>query len=55
MAASSTPFDQRQRLFELLRRHVRVEDTNLTDDQLVRSVYARYVIDRDLALIDPNE
>ncbi len=47
--------DQRARLNELMRRHVREEDKLLTDDGFVRIVIHRYEQFRDQALIDPAE
>lgn len=44
-----------QRLHEILRRHVRDEDSGLSDHELVTTVIARYYIERDGYLVDPNE
>ena len=46
---------QRLRFFEIMRRHVREEDGNLTDLELVRAVYERWERSLSDALIDPNE
>ena len=48
-------FDTRLRLFEILRRHVRDTDDELTDDEMVRVVVQRYRQERGWPLIDPNE
>ena len=45
----------RERLNELLRRHVREEDTVFTDDEFVKRVLNRYELFRQQVLIDPNE
>jgi hypothetical protein len=62
MAESSIQFEnvsdifvQRQRFNEIMRRHVRADDANLSDDELARTVLNRYLKDRGLPLIDPNE
>lgn len=46
---------QRERFFRTMRRHIRAEDARLTDDGFVRAVLNRYLADRGLPLIDPNE
>jgi hypothetical protein len=43
------------RLGEILRRHVRVEDTKLSDHELVLIVTGRYMAVREEPLLDPNE
>ena len=45
----------RQRFYEIMRRHVHLEDLQLDDDLLVRTVVNRYLHDRGLPLIDPSE
>ena len=47
--------DQRTRLYEILRRHVREEDASKTDHDFVRAVYHRHLAERGQPLIDPNE
>lgn len=47
--------DQQQRFYEIMRRHVRLEDDILTDEQFVRVVLSRWELDRKVPLIDPNE
>ena len=44
-----------ERLWDILRRFVKAEDYDVTDDVLVRQVFNRYSADRDIYLIDPNE
>ena len=44
-----------QRLQQIMRRHVRDEDRHLSDDALVRVVFARYEDAYRQPLIDPNE
>ena len=44
-----------ERMFDILRRFVKAEDFNVTDDILVRQVFNRYSADRGVYLIDPNE
>jgi hypothetical protein len=46
---------QRARLLDVLRRHVRVEDIALSDDDFVRTVFKRYAVEREWPLLDPNE
>lgn len=43
------------RLVRILKRHVRDEDANLTEDAFIRTVMARYAKERHAPLIDPNE
>ena len=45
----------RQRLLEILKRHLRAEDAVLSDDAFIRQVMARYHKEREQPLIDPNE
>jgi len=45
----------RGRLMGILRRFVLVEDYDLSDDHLVRTVFDRYLEAREQPLIDPNE
>jgi hypothetical protein len=45
----------RERLAEVLRRHVEAVDYLLSDDDLVWAVIGRYERGRGLALIDPSE
>ena len=47
--------NQRKRLYKILRRHVREEDADLTDDEQVYAVVNRYRKERGQPLIDPNE
>lgn len=50
------PVDQqRARLMDLLRRHVRETDALLSDDAFVRAVLGRHEEARAALLIDPNE
>jgi hypothetical protein len=51
--SSSAPLTER--LLEILRRHIRAEDSEKTDDAFVRAVMARYQFWREQPLIDPNE
>lgn len=46
---------QRDRLSGALGWHVRHQDVDLSDDELVRAVVNRYLAHRGLMLIDPNE
>jgi hypothetical protein len=46
---------QRVRMNELLRRHVRAEDKNLTDAEFALAMFNRWRQSRDDALIDPAE
>jgi hypothetical protein len=48
-------YGQQARLHDIMRRHVRAEDSELTDDAFVRAVLKRYEDARGEALIDPNE
>lgn len=45
----------RQRLLDILARHVDTEDEGLSDDAFVRKVMVRYEKSREDYLIDPNE
>lgn len=45
----------RQRLAEILARHVVPQDMLLDDAGLVKAVMVRYTRDRGVPLIDPNE
>lgn len=51
----STTYGQRARFYDIMRRHVRAEDGELTDDAFVRAVFKRYEDARGEPLIDPNE
>jgi hypothetical protein len=46
---------QRQRAFEILRRHVREEDAPLSDHDFMKALARRYIKSRSDALIDPGE
>lgn len=46
---------QRVRMTEILRRHVRAEDKNISDCEFIAVVMERYIAALNLALIDPNE
>lgn len=46
---------QRQRLLEILRRHVRADDADLSDHDFLSQVWGRYAEARSAPLIDPNE
>lgn len=47
--------DQQLRFFEIMRRHIRLEDDILSDEQFVRIVLSRWELERAVPLIDPNE
>ena len=46
---------QRVRMNDILRRHVRAEDTDLSDTEFVLAVFQRFRKSREDALIDPAE
>lgn len=46
---------QRVRMSEILRRHVRAEDKTLSDRELIVAVLERWTKSLGDALIDPNE
>ena len=46
---------QRVRMSEILRRHVRTEDKDLSDLKLIEAVYQRWIASLSDALIDPAE
>ncbi len=46
---------QRVRLNDILRRHVRGEDSSLSDLKLIEAVYQRWMASLSDALIDPAE
>ncbi len=46
---------QRVRLNDILRRHVRGEDSDLSDLKLIEAVYQRWMASLSDALIDPAE
>jgi hypothetical protein len=46
---------QRVRMTEILRRHVRAEDKDLSDLKLIETVYYRWLASLSDALIDPAE
>jgi hypothetical protein len=45
----------RERLLDILRRHIRLDDSQVSDDDFVRRVMRRYEAARGDYLIDPNE
>lgn len=45
----------RMRLQHVLARHTREEDIDLSDDAFIRAVWARYLKEREVPLIDPTE
>jgi hypothetical protein len=53
--ATKPVHQQRMRFFEIMRRHVREEDKELTDREFVRTVYERW--ERSLLdyIVDVNE
>ena len=52
---SAALYSVRNRLEEILRRHAKAEDYDLSDHDLVMRVMARYERARRDLLIDPNE
>jgi hypothetical protein len=46
---------QRDRFLRIMARHVRAEDSGLSDDAFFRAVTKRYEAGRTQPLIDPNE
>jgi hypothetical protein len=59
LPSTDDPLIVRERLMVrvegILRRHVSAEDVGKSDDDLVRSVFARYRKARGEPIIDPNE
>lgn len=47
--------DVKERLIGILIRFIRWEDVDLSDRDLVETVYARWRKDREDPLVDPNE
>ena len=47
--------EARERLLQILRRHLPKNADQLTDDELVRATFAAYEREREAVLIDPNE
>jgi hypothetical protein len=44
-----------ERMVEILRRHISLEDTQLDDAQFIENIYKRHKKALELPLIDPNE
>lgn len=47
--------EQRMRFNQIMRRHIRSTDGELSDDAFKKAVDARYNKEREQPLIDPNE